>query len=255
MAPRVAEAPAERSVVTWPTEPQLAQAPAPDDKSALRYEGRTFDEWHNTLQKELATDSRLQAVQALAAFGANGRGKEAAESILSVAPQYGLSQWIRALSSGSDEHGEPLLPTMLAAICGKYGGQSAYQIPRNDSLDVLEALSKSQDPQRRVIAIIFLSQFTSNQRAGDVILELTYDKDSMVRSWAYGRYMGVSNSPSTQPIFDYLNQVIKDAKSDDAVNRAQAALDEFKTRHEQNERLLRESAHPQDSIPDARRTQ
>src|SRR5262249_39992258 len=58
------------------------------DKSALRYDGKTFDEWHRAWQTELSTDKRMQAVKALAAFGAHGYGKEAADAILDVAGEY-----------------------------------------------------------------------------------------------------------------------------------------------------------------------
>jgi thiol-disulfide isomerase/thioredoxin len=53
----------------------------------LRYDGRTFEEWRTAWQTELSLEKRLEVVKALAAFGASGRGKEAAEAILDVANQ------------------------------------------------------------------------------------------------------------------------------------------------------------------------
>ena len=57
------------------------------DNSALRYDGKTFDEWRTAWQTELSLEKRLEVVKALAAFGASGRGREAAEAILEVAAQ------------------------------------------------------------------------------------------------------------------------------------------------------------------------
>ena len=84
----------DQSVGTW-TLPELthriteyarrrpAQS-AGQAKPTLRYDGKTFDEWRTAWQTELSTEKRLEAVQALAAFGANGYGKEAAEAIFEV---------------------------------------------------------------------------------------------------------------------------------------------------------------------------
>ncbi len=56
--------------------------------SALRYNGKTFDEWREMWKTELSTDKRTESIKALAAFGRNGYGKEAAETILDVAANY-----------------------------------------------------------------------------------------------------------------------------------------------------------------------
>jgi beta-lactamase regulating signal transducer with metallopeptidase domain len=54
----------------------------------LRYEGRTFDTWRDMWRTELSTEKRIGAVNALAAFGRAGYGKEATEAILDVAGDY-----------------------------------------------------------------------------------------------------------------------------------------------------------------------
>ncbi len=61
---------------------------APPDKSNLRYDGKSFDEWRGVWKTELSTEKRLEAVKALAAFGRAGYGKEATEAILDVAGEY-----------------------------------------------------------------------------------------------------------------------------------------------------------------------
>jgi beta-lactamase regulating signal transducer with metallopeptidase domain/thiol-disulfide isomerase/thioredoxin len=65
-------------------EPQVSMVkPQPE----LRYAGKTFGEWRTIWQTELSLERRLEVVKALAAFGASGRGKEAAQAILDVANQ------------------------------------------------------------------------------------------------------------------------------------------------------------------------
>ncbi len=61
-----------RSAVSpHPTQNVAASSSAsPSDKSALRYNGKTFDEWKNSWQTELSSEKRTEAVHALAAFGA-----------------------------------------------------------------------------------------------------------------------------------------------------------------------------------------
>jgi hypothetical protein len=57
-------------------------------KSALRYNGQSFDEWRSRWQTELSSEKRAEAVRALAAFARAGYGKEATDAILDVAGQY-----------------------------------------------------------------------------------------------------------------------------------------------------------------------
>jgi beta-lactamase regulating signal transducer with metallopeptidase domain/thiol-disulfide isomerase/thioredoxin len=58
------------------------------NRSKLRYEGKSFEEWRDAWQTELSTAKRLEAVKALTAFGANGYGEEAAAAILDIVDQY-----------------------------------------------------------------------------------------------------------------------------------------------------------------------
>lgn len=51
-------------------------------KKSLRYDGRTFDEWHRELLIELKTERRVEALNALAAFAPHGFARETAEAVL-----------------------------------------------------------------------------------------------------------------------------------------------------------------------------
>jgi beta-lactamase regulating signal transducer with metallopeptidase domain len=74
------------------TGPQATQpAERGPSRSALRFEGKRFDEWRDAWRTELSAEKRLEAVKALAAFGANGYGKEAAAAILEVVKLYDWS--------------------------------------------------------------------------------------------------------------------------------------------------------------------
>jgi HEAT repeat protein len=50
----------------------------------LRYNGKSFDEWRRNLLTELKPEIRVDGIKAMAEFGANGYGEEAAEVILEI---------------------------------------------------------------------------------------------------------------------------------------------------------------------------
>ena len=47
----------------------------------LRYQEKTFDDWCTRLETELEPKSRIEAINALLAFGVNGYGKETAQTL------------------------------------------------------------------------------------------------------------------------------------------------------------------------------
>lgn len=53
-------------------------------KEALRYGGKSFDQWRTELLTELKPAVRIDGMKALAAFGANGYGAEAAAAVLEL---------------------------------------------------------------------------------------------------------------------------------------------------------------------------
>jgi hypothetical protein len=50
----------------------------------LRYEGKTFDQWRRDLLTELKPDSRVDGINAMREFGANGYPSEATQVILEI---------------------------------------------------------------------------------------------------------------------------------------------------------------------------
>jgi beta-lactamase regulating signal transducer with metallopeptidase domain len=59
-------------------------------KEALRYGGKSFDQWRTELVTELKPDIRIDGIKALREFGANGYGPEATASILQVMQGYDI---------------------------------------------------------------------------------------------------------------------------------------------------------------------
>jgi beta-lactamase regulating signal transducer with metallopeptidase domain/thioredoxin-like negative regulator of GroEL len=158
------------------------QAPSGQNRSMLRYDGKTFDNWRDAWQKELSTDKRLEAVKALAAFGANGYGKEAAEAILEVAGQY---DWT-ILGNNAAVH--PLQTACIEAFAGdpnKSGGRVAIAqgIAPADSLPVLREAAKSGNGQQ----LLFLTRVLpsiSGPESVDLLLQLSKDQDPVLRKYA-----------------------------------------------------------------------
>jgi hypothetical protein len=71
------------------------------------YDGKPFDYWRDLWKTDLSTDRRVQAVEALSAFGRAdaGSARQAAEAILDVASQYDFS-----------ESGKKLQKAVIAAL-------------------------------------------------------------------------------------------------------------------------------------------
>jgi HEAT repeat protein len=61
---------------------------SPTGKADCRYDGKPFDHWRTCLQTELKAERRLEALEALKAFAANGYRHEAAEAALDTAKTY-----------------------------------------------------------------------------------------------------------------------------------------------------------------------
>ncbi len=127
---------------------------ASTDKSALRYDGKTFDEWRNEWRTELSTEKRLEAVKALAAFGANGYGREAAAEILDIAGEYDWRQSGNPLSAPEGE----LQKTILAALTG--GDPAIPQIPVQFWLPVLLERGDAIGESARLKALAKMARIT-----------------------------------------------------------------------------------------------
>jgi beta-lactamase regulating signal transducer with metallopeptidase domain len=118
-----------------------------DPRSRLRYDGKSFGQWKEELANELSTAKRTQAVGALRAFGNNGYGKEAAETIMELMGSYTMpasAPWMK-----SDE--------LSTAALNAMGG-----LPREAALPVVLAGLKSDKVNQRLFAVRALPMVCRN---------------------------------------------------------------------------------------------
>jgi beta-lactamase regulating signal transducer with metallopeptidase domain len=152
--------------------------PPADAKPALRYDGKTFGQWQNAWRTELSTEKRIEAVKALATFGANGYGKEAAEVIIEVAGQY---DWTSTTPN-------TVLDPLRAACVEAFGGEGAksaiaQSIPANDALPALAAAAKSGSRQQKLFLLRVLPGL-SNPESVAARLTLSNEPDALIRKKA-----------------------------------------------------------------------
>jgi hypothetical protein len=76
-----------------------AQQPAVS-KEDLRYDGKTFGYWQTYWRTELKAELRVEAIRAMAAFGANGYAEEAAVAVLEVMKAYDVAGAFRNANQG-----------------------------------------------------------------------------------------------------------------------------------------------------------
>jgi hypothetical protein len=173
--PGMAAPPGKPSTKPTPSRPSRRRGAAAA-KASLRFEGKTFDEWREAWRTELSTEKRIEAVKALAAFGANGYGHEAAEAVLEIARQY---DWQRIPGQNPNKFQNAVLDAF-------YGGNDTIQvIPANDWFPlVLEGIKSGdtsvQQPARRILRNF--NRLRGNaQFATDSLLELTRSEDPSLR--------------------------------------------------------------------------
>ena len=162
------------------TEPQ----PPSDGNAIYLYDGKPFDEWRNLWQHELKTERRIEAINALAAFGRAGKATEAAEAILDVAGEYDFretntktpegrlheavrdalrkmptNQWLPSLVARGGDAGE-------TATRDNYRQLLTVLLPWIDrfdpkSLEIIVSLAKSPERELREAAVAKLLQADS----------------------------------------------------------------------------------------------
>ena len=104
VTPRPPRSPQPQAAAAPPSPAASAELPSRPAASPtnLLYEGKTFEEWRDASRIELSTERHLTAVQALAAFGANGYASEATEAILDVAGKYDFRVDVQRQSAESN---------------------------------------------------------------------------------------------------------------------------------------------------------
>jgi hypothetical protein len=144
-----------------------AEAAAPPKKEALRYGGKTFDEWHLVLTTDLKPEVRVEAIKALSTFGANGYGHEAAAAVVELMRQYDVKQTdaddekvVEAARNGLAKIGAPAEPALVEEL--KKGKPNGRRF-------ALSALQRFREPGKAVVS---------------AVVERLKDEHQNIRAWA-----------------------------------------------------------------------
>jgi beta-lactamase regulating signal transducer with metallopeptidase domain len=182
-------------------------------KPVLRYEGKTFDEWRSTWQTELSLEKRLEAVKALAAFGAAGRGQEAATAILEILQQY---DWARL---GNNDFEKQLQNVATGAFVG--GAQS---IPMQEWLPIVIERLRTDNQGDQTFSWTLLQRLDRRaEYAADQLLELTRKESNPLRVAALKALLQVDPRFENKTHADRWQELLTSGNSDD-IESALSAL-------------------------------
>ena len=156
---------------------------------SLRYDGKSFEEWKNEWKTELKPERRAEAINAFAAFGANGYGEEAAEAILEVMRGLEMEITDADFSKSSFQKGSYAGTRLvkMSAIAGFLDVRPDYRIPPEDAVKVLSRELKTGNRNGRMFAIFALQNMGYEAEAAIPALLETFerDEDPTVRCCAY----------------------------------------------------------------------
>jgi len=169
-------------------------------KSALRYDGKSYDQWSELWQTELNPARRADAVRALAAFSQAGYGRQAAEQIVEVMKQYDSSVVAgsatgkliqaaqKALTSLDAEVRRPVITEALQSDNVNAQRFALYVLSANgitaESLsDVASKIlqdEKADAKTRAMAASLFAGVDKSNEKVQAVLRKLMTDRQPLV---------------------------------------------------------------------------
>ena len=210
---------AGRAEAAWAVEAEAPAAPV-RPKKALRYDGRSFDEWRDELETELKPERRTEAIKAFAAFGANGYGREAAEVIVGVMRGYDASR----MDSG------PMKELKNAAISAFRNpeidrGDGITPIAREDGFAVLLEELKHGPRNGRLFVVTALWEMAiaiESEEVVPLLIEiLETEKDAAMWAAAAASLQVLDKKGVSAPT---LLKIVRDAKAGSVRQRAFWAL-------------------------------
>lgn len=148
-------------------------------KEALRYKGKSFEQWRTQLLTELTAESRLQAIKALRAFAMNRYGPETAVALIELVGTY---KW-RDVDDGKPK----LIPTDEEAEVTKVL-QAAAELMRclgDEAHPALKQALKSTNQMRRLFTLAVIVKLDSAAFATPLVGELTGHADPLTREAAF----------------------------------------------------------------------
>jgi len=204
-----------------PSKPELNLISKADPASKLRYNGKPFHAWAETLRDDLSPASRTEAIEALAMFGRFGLADEAAKAILAAMRDY--SVWsmdgtaegklkfaaTKAFKELPEKVTSPLLTTALASDSGNQrlfaatilGGQ--VRDPKEREKLFVPLLDDSDVEVRRMAATSLQGQADKYLAVVEIMREAIASPDKDVANWAV-QVIGLKNPQPFVPVLPTL---------------------------------------------------
>lgn len=181
---------------------------------SLRYDGKSFDEWKNEWKTELKPERRAEAINAFAAFGANGYGEEAAEAILEVMRGIKMEVSDANFNRDSFKKGSYVGTELVkkSAMAGFLNVRPDYRIPPDDAVKVLSRELREGNRNGRLFAIFALQNMGQEAKAAAPALAKTFegDEDASVRACAYLALASLEEATPMSP--SALRTLLEDAE-------------------------------------------
>jgi RNA polymerase sigma factor (sigma-70 family) len=169
-------------------------------RESLRYGGKSFDEWGNTLLIDLKPEVRAEAIKAISAFGANGYAREATTIIVDTVRSY-KSIWnlgddqlvVDAAIDGVRKIGAQAVPILVKEMKRGKGDLTSFTVTclqRFSPYDAAPALSsaiealKIEDQNVRAATIDCLRQIDVEAKSTRAVASLVGGKDAYIRGKA-----------------------------------------------------------------------
>jgi HEAT repeat protein/beta-lactamase regulating signal transducer with metallopeptidase domain len=192
-------------------------------KEALRYGGKSFEQWRTELLTELKPAVRVDGMKALATFGANGYGAEATRAVLELMRGYDTNSSdqedrlvVAAAYDGVRKIGDAATPALREGLKDKnrnvrrfaawaLSGNSAWAAT---ALPELLAALRDSDPYVRCDAVNTLGSVKPRPKAYlPALLQRIKDEDSRVRNATIANLgnMGPAAREAVPALLDVLN--------------------------------------------------
>ena len=183
---------------------------------ALRYDGRSFEEWRDEWKMELKPERRAEAINAFAAFGANGYGEEAAEAILEVMRGLEITLGDASFSESSFKKGAYVGNRLVkkSAIAAFLPVLPAYRIPPEDATKVLSRELEIGNRNGRLFAIFALQNMGQDAKAAIPALRETFEADDEVTVRRCAHVAAANIAPEVQISPSTLRGLLKGPDAD-----------------------------------------
>ncbi len=168
-----------------------------DKKRSLRYDGKDFDAWIKELD-DLSLERRGEAISALAAFGANGYGAEAAAEILET--MRGVTIWLADLNS---EHVKSVAVEAFKVI------------PTKDSWPLVKQAAAGDNANQRMF-VTWILYYYPREETMAVVRKLITDSDERVRAFAVNAMVNLD--AAAPELVDALHGLLTSEKNDVALH-------------------------------------